>query len=82
MFVLQASVRLDTLFTADAGTSCTVAPLVIPGLLQLLALFKIAELVNVVMRNEKVGTGATASAVLIVYRGAARLVMLMLVLET
>ena len=81
LFVLQASVRLDTLFTADAGASCTIAPLVISRLLQLLALFKVAELVNVVMRNEQVGTGATA-AVLIVYRGAARLVMLMLVLET
>ena len=43
VLILETGVRLDALFTADCCTSAsTIAPLMIPGLLQLLALLKVA----------------------------------------
>ena len=60
VLVLETCIRFDTLFTADCRSSTTVAPLMVPGLLQLLALLQIAQLI--IVRYEQV-----APTILIVY---------------
>ena len=47
VLVFETRVRFDTLFTADCRTSAAITPLMIPGLLQLLALLQVAQLIIV-----------------------------------
>ena len=73
VLVFETRVRFDTLFTADYRTSAAITPLMIPGLLQLLALLQVAQLI--IVRDQQIAT-----TVLIVYCSL-RLVMLLLVLK-